>query len=120
MDKKVYISVSTDPVKEYHGVVEYAKKMQSIADFLHCDIMDGQFVERITYNSQLVNNINQNSLIALDVHLMCAEPLALIDDYLFAGANIITVHYEAFKDKSQIAEAIKKIRKGGALAGLSF
>ena len=120
MDKKVYISVSTDPVKEYQGVVDYAKELQDKADFLHCDIMDGKFVEKITYNSQLVKNINQNSLIALDVHLMCEEPLSQIDDYLVAGANIITVHYEAFKDKRQLAEAIKKIKKGGALAGISL
>lgn len=120
MDKNVYISVSTDPVKEYQGVIDYAKSIQDKADFLHCDIMDGKFVERITYNSQLVKIINQNSLIALDVHLMCEEPLSQIDDYLNAGANIITIHYEAFKDKRQIADTIKKIKKGGALAGISF
>ncbi len=120
MNKRVYISVSSDPVKEYHGVVDYAKELQDVADFLHCDIMDGKFVERITYNAQLVKNINENSLIALDVHLMCNEPLAMIDDYLSAGANIITVHYEAFKDKRQIVEAINKIKKGRALAGISF
>ena len=120
MKKNVYVSVSTDPVKEFHAVIEYAKKMQGVADFLHCDIMDGKFVEKTTYDAGLVYNINQNSLIALDVHLMCEEPLKIIDDYLHAGANIITVHFEAFKDKNQIVEAIKKIKEAGALAGLSI
>ncbi len=120
MKKEVFVSVSTDPVKEYQSVIEYAKKLQGEADFLHCDIMDGQFVERLTYDAGLVANINQNSLISLDVHLMCNEPFKLIDDYLRAGANIITIHYEAFADKNQIIDAVKKIKKSGALAGISF
>ena len=120
MKKNVYVSVSTDPVKEYQAVIEYAKKLQGEADFLHCDVMDGKFVENMTFDYGLVHNINQNSLIALDVHLMCDEPLSMIDDYLFAGANIITIHFEAFKDKNQIVEAIKKIKDGGALAGISL
>lgn len=120
MKKDVFVSVSTDPVKDYQAVVDYAKEMQGIADFLHCDVMDGEFVERTTYDAQLVSNINQNSLIALDVHLMCDEPFLQIDDYLEAGANIITVHYEAFKNKDKIIEAIKKIKKHDALAGISI
>lgn len=68
--KKTYISVSTDPVKEYQLIVEYAKSLQGKADFLHCDVMDGKFVQKKNYNHMLVSNINQNSLIMLDVHLM--------------------------------------------------
>lgn len=120
MKKKVYVSVSTDPVKEYQLVVEYAKQLQGVADLLHCDIMDGKFVEAKTYDYRVVNNINQNSLIMLDVHLMCEEPIESLDDYLNAGANILTVHYEAFKDKNQIVEARNKIKKADALAGISF
>ncbi len=120
MKRQVYISVSTDPIKEYQMICEYAKEMQNYADFLHCDIMDGKFVEGRTYDSQLVSNINQNSLIMLDVHLMCDEPLKLIDEYIKAGANIITVHYEAFKNKNDIMVALEKIKEGKALAGLAI
>ena len=56
----------------------------------------------------------------LDVHLMCKEPKDIIDDYIKAGSNIITIHYEAFKNKEDIVECIKKIKKAGLLAGLSF
>ena len=118
--KNRYISVSTDPIKEYQRITEYAKEMQGNADFLHCDIMDGVFVENKTYDHQLLKNINDHSLIMLDAHLMCDEPLKSIDDYLKAGANIITIHYEAFKDKNDIIEAITKIKKGKALAGLAI
>lgn len=120
MKKNIYISVSTDPIEEYQEIVEYAKKMQGNADFLHCDIMDGKFVEKTTFDAQLVYNINQNSLIALDVHLMVCEPARQIEDYIKAGANIITVHYEAFEDKNKIVEVVKKLKSNHVLAGLSI
>lgn len=120
MKKNIYVSVSLDPVKEYSKRVEYAKSLQGVADLVHCDVMDGKFVERTTFDENLVNNLNQNCLSMLDVHLMCTEPLNLIEGYLNAGANIITVHYEAFEDKNDIIEAFEKIRKKNALVGLSL
>ena len=120
MKKNIYISVSTDPIKEYQKIIDYAQEMQGYADFLHCDIMDGKFVENVTYDDQLVYNINQHSLIMLDVHLMCDEPLKSLDNYIKAGANIITVHYEAFKDKNDIILAVNKIKQSDVLAGLSI
>ena len=120
MKKDVFVSVSTDPINEYQLICEYAKEMQGVADFLHCDIMDGKFVPKTTYDYQLVSNINSNSLIMLDVHLMCEEPLGIIDSYLKAGANIVTIHYEAFKDKNDIIKGLEKIKKAKALAGLSI
>ena len=104
MKKNVLVSVSTDPIENFQDIVDYAKEMQGIADFLHCDVMDGIFVKRKTINAQLVNNVNANSLIMLDVHLMCDEPLKNIAEYAKAGANIITVHYEAFKDMEIIGQ----------------
>lgn len=118
--RTVDIAVSTDPVKDYQELLEYAKLMQPIADFLHCDIMDGKFVENTTFDSRVVAKINNNTLIPLDVHLMTSEPLASLDDYLKAGANIVTVHYEAFKNKKDLLAAFKLIRSYHALAGFSF
>lgn len=120
MKKKIYVSVSTDPVKEYSKVVDYAKKLQGKADMLHCDIMDGKFVKAKTYDSALLSQINQNSLIMLDVHLMCSEPLDQVQDYLDAGANIVTLHYEAFKNKEDLVKANKLIHSRNALAGISI
>ena len=120
MKKNVYIAASTDPMKSYQEIVEYAKLMQDKADFLHCDIMDGKFVEKTTYDFTLVKNINLNTLIPLDVHLMVFEPFKTIQKYIDAGANIITLHYEAFKDKEELVEAIKLIRSQNALAGISL
>lgn len=120
MKKDVYVSVSTDPMSEYQMICEYAKEMQGVADFLHCDIMDGKFVPKTTYDNQLVANINSNSLIMLDVHLMCDEPLQIIDNYIKAGANVVTIHYEAFKDKNDIIKALEKIKESSTLAGISI
>ena len=120
MKKEPYISVSTDPIKEYQTIFEYAKEMQGKADFLHCDVMDGKFVPKQTFDHQLVANINQNSGIMLDVHLMCSEPLSSLDDYIDAGANIITVHYEAFEDKNNLMLVSSMLKKNGVLAGISI
>ncbi len=118
--RTVDIAVSTDPVKDYQELLEYAKSMQGMADLLHCDIMDGKFVEHTTFDSRFVAKINSQTLIPLDVHLMTVEPLATLEEYLKAGANIVTVHYEAFKNKKDLIAAFKLIRSYHALAGLSF
>ena len=120
MKKNIYVSVSTDPVGGYQKIIDYAKEIQTFADFLHCDVMDGDFVKKFTYDDNLVKNINSSSLIMLDVHLMVSEPFQLIQKYIDAGANFITVHYEAFKDKKNLVEAIKLIKSKGLIAGIAI
>lgn len=120
MKKNVYVSVSTDPIKEYQKITEYVKEMQGVADFIHCDIMDGEFVPCKTYDHTLVQGLNNKSLTMLDVHLMITEPEEYYVDYINAGANIVTVHYEAFKDKELLTNVIKDIQFRRALAGLSI
>ncbi len=117
------ISVSTDPLNGSSSemYVSYAKEaLNSGADFLHCDIMDGKFVNKKTIDYKIVGEINDNSLIPLDVHLMVEKPWLYINEYAKAGANILTVHYEAFKSKVKLVKTLKKIRKKNILAGLSL
>lgn len=120
MKKNVDISVSTDPIEDFQNIIEYAKQMQGVADFLHCDIMNENFVQKNTYDYGLVKNINRNSLIMLDVHLMVDEPSDDIPKYIDAGANIVTVHYEAFENKEDLVNAINFIKENNTLAGISF
>lgn len=120
MKRRVDISVSTDPVSDYQQIIEYAKDMQGIADFLHCDIMNENFVPKNTYDYNLLNNINRNSLIMLDVHLMVNEPMLDIPKYIEAGANIVTVHYEAFEDKENLVKTIDFIKQNNTLAGITL
>ncbi len=120
MKKYVDIAVSTDPIGDYQNIIEYAKQMQGVAEFLHCDVMNKNFVKKNTYDFNLVKNINRNSLIMLDVHLMVNEPSGDIEKYIEAGANIITVHYEAFEDKEDLVNAIKFIKENDTLVGISL
>ena len=120
MKKRVDISVSTDPINSIQEIIEYARFMQDKADMLHCDIMDGKFVEKQNFDEELVKNINDSSLIMLDVHLMVEEPKEAIKRYAQAGANIITVHYEAFRNKSDILDSLNLIKAQNCLCGLSF
>lgn len=120
MKKKVYISVSTDPVSDSQGIIDYATKIKESADFLHCDIMDENFVSKQTYDYSLLKRINAVTLLPLDVHLMIKEPLLSLDKYIDAGANVITVHYEAFEDKQDIVKVFEILSKEGVLKGISL
>lgn len=129
--KAFYVCPSTDPVnpedKNFEeNLIEYAKLIQnSGADFLHCDIMDGKFVERTTYNSSTLKLINDNTTIPLDVHLMTQYSNRQLKKYLLAGADILTLHIENFiKNNKLQTNKIKKIAKfvskNNCLFGLSI
>lgn len=129
--KAFYVCPSTDPVnpedKNFEeNLIEYAKLLQnSRADFLHCDIMDGKFVERTTYNSSTLKLINDNTTIPLDVHLMTKYSNRQLKKYLLAGADILTLHIENFiKNNKLQTNKIKKIAKfvskNNCLFGLSI
>lgn len=120
MRKSADISLSTLPLNDYQNIVEYAKQMQGVAEFLHCDVTNANFVSKSNYDYNLVRTINRNSVIMLDVHLMVNEPTAEIQKYIEAGANILTVHYEAFENKQDLVNVIRYIQQNGVLAGIAL
>lgn len=120
MKRNIDVSVSTDPITDYQNIIEYAKEMQGVADFLHCDVMNTNFVQKNNFDYSLINSINRNSIIMLDVHLMVDEPVDDIPKYIQAGANILTVHYEAFDDKELLVNSLKFIQENNTLAGISL
>ena len=117
---KFYVSPSTDPIKNIEDVIKYADEIKDTADFLHCDIMDGKFVEKSTFDYVALKLIKERTLIPLDVHLMVKEPSKVIQKYIDAGANVITVHYEAYENKKKLDRDLKKINKAGCLCGISI
>jgi ribulose-phosphate 3-epimerase len=95
---------------------EIARVERAGADFLHVDVMDGQFVPNITFGPILVQAMRRLTRLPLDVHLMIVEPLRFLDAFAEAGADHLTVHVEAVPDPEAAAKAI---RARGLRAGLS-
>lgn len=89
------------------------------ADLIHCDVMDGSFVEPITFGGQMVKNIRPLTKLPLDVHLMIEHPKTQIKFFAEAGADIITVHYEACAKilKDYLKETLELIKSYGVKCG---
>ena len=86
------------------------------ADLIHLDVMDGNFVPNITFGAPVIKLARNSAKIPFDVHLMIDETISYIEDFVKAGADIITVHIEACKD---IDATIDKIHEYGVKAGVS-
>ncbi len=86
-------------------------------DWLHVDIMDGNFVPNLSYGPSLVKALKKETTLPLDVHLMVAHPEQFIDVFANAGASILTVHEEVDFPLSSLLE---KIHRHGLLAGASI
>lgn len=94
------------------------KRMEEYgADYIHVDVMDGNFVPNITFGQQMVRAIRKHANIPLDVHLMIDTPEKFIDEFIDAGADILTVHQEA---TPHLYRAIQMIKAKGAKAGVSL
>lgn len=87
------------------------------AKWLHFDVMDGKFVSNKTYDHLMVKEVKEYSNQFFDVHLMIEEPEQYIDEYIKAGADLITFHYEATNNPLDL---IRVIKKTGKKAGISI
>ncbi len=88
------------------------------ADWVHVDVMDGKFVPNLTIGAPVVKSLRKVSNLVYDVHLMIHNPEDFIDDFVNAGSDIITLHYES--DCKNLKEALKHIKNSGKKAGLSI
>ncbi len=77
------------------------------ANYLHLDIMDGAFVPNISFGAPIVAALRPHSKLIFDVHLMINDPIRYIDDFVKAGADIITVHLESCRDPERVLSAIR-------------
>ncbi len=87
------------------------------AGFIHCDIMDGQFVPNLTFGAIIIEAVKKCTTLPLDVHLMIKNPDALIPDFIKAGADIITVHAE---EVVHLDRSLNRIKELGAKAGVAI
>ncbi len=90
---------------------------RSEADWFHVDIMDGRFVPNISFGMDIVKTMKSMAERPLDVHLMIVEPERYIGEFRKAGADVITVHYEAC---THLHRTIQQIKESGAKAGVAL
>ncbi len=116
----IKIAPSTLAEKE-ERLVEYVKELQKLnVDYVHCDVMDGKFVQNTCLSYDLLKEVRANTALPLDVHLMVKDPNSVLDKYCALRPTILTVHFEAFSNQGTLMSAIKKIRKSKALVGISI
>jgi ribulose-phosphate 3-epimerase len=87
------------------------------ADYIHIDVMDGQFVPQITIGAVVVESIRRWTKVPLDVHLMIKHPERQVERFIAAGANIVVVHVEACTHSHRV---IQQIKEKGVKAGIAL
>ena len=111
---KVSVSVLSSSIKP----VDIIKKLDnSVANYIHVDIMDGKFTENKTWTFSEVKKMISYSKLSLDVHLMVNNPEKYINDYAMLNTSYLTFHYESVKN---IEEMINKIKNYGLKVGISI
>ena len=113
--KKVQIApsiLSADFSKMGEEILSLEK---SGADMVHCDVMDGVFVNNITFGIKMIEDIRKLTTLPLDCHLMIVNPEKYVERFAKAGADYITVHYEACKDN--LEEVLTLIKSTGVKCG---
>lgn len=85
------------------------------ADYIHFDVMDGQFVPNISFGLPVLSSLRQKTDMVLDVHLMIDQPERFVEDFVKAGADIVTFHVEA---TNHVHRVLQQIKLAGAKAGV--
>lgn len=85
------------------------------ADYIHFDVMDGQFVPNISIGLPVLSSLRQKTDMVLDVHLMIDQPERYVEEFVKAGADIVTIHVEA---TNHVHRVLQQIKKAGAKCGV--
>ena len=103
---------------DFSRLGEEVKKVESAgAEYLHLDVMDGIFVPNISFGAPVIGALRKGTEMVFDVHLMITDPIRYVDDFVKAGADIITIHYESCEDPLSV---VRYIRSKGVKAAVSI
>ena len=101
---------------DFSKIGEEVKSLEACgADLVHCDVMDGVFVNNITFGIKMVEDLRKCTALPLDCHLMIVHPEKYVGRFAKAGADIVTVHYEACGET--LKSTLELIRAAGAKCG---
>jgi ribulose-phosphate 3-epimerase len=89
------------------------------ADWIHCDIMDGHFVDNISFGPAIVGVVRKHTKLPLDVHLMIEHPEHYVPRFIEAGATSLTVHVES-ESKHDVEKTLRQIRQSGCRVGVTL
>ena len=96
---------------------EIASVVAGGADWIHIDVMDGHFVPNLTFGAEMIRTARRVTELPIDVHLMIEHPERVFDEYVEAGAGILTLHVEATR---HLHRHLQRIRELGAKAGAAI
>lgn len=111
---------SSNPCKE-DKLLDYAKSLMDLnVEYIHCDVMDGIFVENKCLDFDTLKLVRDNCNILLDVHLMVSDVFENAKKFATIKPNIITFHYEALKSTKEFTKTIKYLHRNDILVGLAI